>query len=263
LSIKKEGKDVIFNLYQKPTCSGRYLHYLSNHPWIHKRGIICGMVDKIINLTHPKFHQENITQLIHTLLDNGYPLNIIFDTIHKIINKHIIQNSTTTSKENTKDERRFFTIPYIKHFSEKYSKFRDKFKLAYSINNKLNNFIKTGKDKIEHMQQMGVVYHINCNNCDASYVGQTKRKLETRIKEHQRDINKKTGTLSTISLHRQEEAHEFDWENVKILDKEQSYSKRLTSEMLHIKRQKSPLNIQSDTIFFPENYTTIVNQFPI
>jgi len=33
-----------------------------------------------------------------------------------------------------------------------------------------------------------VVYKILCNNCDFSYVGQTKRQLKTRINEHVKNI---------------------------------------------------------------------------
>jgi len=40
--------------------------------------------------------------------------------------------------------------------------------------------------------------------------------------------------------------HEFDWENVEILDRERFLSKRSISEMIHIKRQKYSLNLQSD-----------------
>jgi len=36
--------------------------------------------------------------------------------------------------------------------------------------------------------------------------------------------------------------HEFDWDNVKILDKEMNYNKRLISEMIFIKKQKHDLN---------------------
>lgn len=117
-------------------------------------------------------------------------------------------------------------------------------KPVYSCHNKLDKIIKTGKDNLERGNVCNVIYKINCNDCSASYVGQTKRRLCTRIKEHRSDINKKTGSLSVISSHKLELDHDFDWENVTILDREQSYEKRLTSEMIHIKRQTNSLNIQ-------------------
>jgi len=45
--------------------------------------------------------------------------------------------------------------------------------------------------------------------------------------------------------------HQFDWENVKILDEEMNYNKRLISEMIFIKRQKHGLNAQMDTVIRP------------
>jgi len=75
---------------------------------------------------------------------------------------------------------------------------------------------------------------LSCKDCDATYVGQTKRKLNTRISEHRRDINKKTGKHSVITEHRINNNHEFDWE----LDKERYFYRRLISEMINIKSQK-------------------------
>jgi len=49
------------------------------------------------------------------------------------------------------------------------------------------------------MSHHGVVYKIFYHNCDASYIGQTKRQLRTRIKEHNSDIRKKNGSPSIIS----------------------------------------------------------------
>jgi len=43
--------------------------------------------------------------------------------------------------------------------------------------NKLNNFIKVQKDKTNFISKNNVVYKILYNNCDASYVGQTKRQV--------------------------------------------------------------------------------------
>ena len=57
-----------------------------------------------------------------------------------------------------------------------------------------------------------------------------------------------------VSRHRLNEMHELDWENIKVLDKEQSLIKRRISEMIHIKRQIRGINKQSDTESLPDIY---------
>jgi len=44
-----DDRTVIFDIYKKPTSSGRSLNFHSHHPLAHKRGIVFGMVDKIYN----------------------------------------------------------------------------------------------------------------------------------------------------------------------------------------------------------------------
>ena len=61
-------------------------------------------------------------------------------------------------------------------------------KLAFTIPNTLRSFIRRGKNDLEHVQKQNVVYRISCEDCDASYVGQTKRQLKTRLHEHVSDI---------------------------------------------------------------------------
>jgi len=99
---------------------------------------------------------------------------------------------------------------------------------------------------------------ISCHDCDASYIGQTKRQLRTRIKEHLSDIRKKTGSPSVITEHRLNHNHDFEWDNIKIIDNERSYHKRLISE-IHIKKQLHGLNKYSDTglshILFPHPWS--------
>ncbi|KYN39812.1 hypothetical protein ALC56_05799, partial [Trachymyrmex septentrionalis] len=79
-----------------------------------------------------------------------------------------------------------------------------------------------------------VVYKISCNNCDASYVGQTGRQLNTRIAEHRNHIRHNTSVRSVIT------------------------EKRLISEMLNIKKQKNSLNLQTEGLH--EAYIPIVNK---
>jgi len=44
--------------------------------------------------------------------------------------------------------------------------------------------------------------------------------------------------MSVVSCHQIDNEHKLDWENVIILDSEQSLYKRRISEMIHIKSQK-------------------------
>jgi len=86
-------------------------------------------------------------------------------------------------------------------------------------------------------------------------VDQTKRTLNTRVNKH-----RSTGgipQLLVITDHRLKSKHEFDWDNVKILDNETNYNKRLISEMIYIKKQKHGLNAQTDTALLDPIYNDL------
>ena len=78
-------------------------------------------------------------------------------------------------------------------------------KLAFTVPNTLKNFIKRGKDRLEHVHNQNVIHRISCESCDVSYVAQTKRQLKTRLHEHVSDINISSKSPSVISNHRIEE----------------------------------------------------------
>ncbi|EZA48048.1 hypothetical protein X777_14419 [Ooceraea biroi] len=60
------------------------------------------------------------------------------------------------------------------------------------------------------MRQTSIVYKIVCQDCNSCYEGQTKRHLETRIKEHRNDVKKHVSDHSVVSKHRLLHNHEFD-----------------------------------------------------
>ncbi|KYQ51389.1 hypothetical protein ALC60_09555, partial [Trachymyrmex zeteki] len=165
---------LVFDLYRKAMFSGRFLNFNSHHPLYHKRGVIYSLVDKIIRLCHPRFQQNNLIKAINIFLNNSYPLDLIFSSIQKRIKFHTNKSGTVEKKIREK----FFTIPYVS--SKKFAPIANRchYKLAFSIPNSLNNFIKKGKDQLDPLCNQNVVYKISCDDCsEASYVGQTKRKL--------------------------------------------------------------------------------------
>jgi len=41
------------------------------------------LIDKVLFLSHPEFHQKNFSHLINILLNNNYSLDMIFSCIKK------------------------------------------------------------------------------------------------------------------------------------------------------------------------------------
>ena len=78
----------------------------------------------------------------------------------------------------------------------------------------LSPIVKLGKDTLDKWNQINVVYKFTCKNYPATYIGETKRSLKTRINEHK---NKKC-TESVVCQHRVNYNHEFNWEETKIID---------------------------------------------
>jgi len=134
--------------------------------------------------------------------------------------------------------------------------------LITDANNSITYFIKVHKDPLPIFDSMDVIYKLNYIDCDTSYVGQTNRQLRTRINGHRCHIKRNTNTQSVITNHRLNFDHDFNWDDVKILDQEPFLNKRLISEMLFIKRQNNSLNLQTDTERLPEIYLDIVNNLP-
>ena len=69
-------------------------------------------------------------------------------------------------------------------------------------------------------------------------MGETKRALKTRINEHRKNNNPE----AVVYQHITKFSDEFDWNNVKIINYESNYKKRLISEMIHIKYNKYNVN---------------------
>jgi len=93
-----------FDVYQKPTFSGKVLSYLSKHPISQKRGVIINMVDRAFLLSHPKYHIKNLNFIIETFLGNDYPLNFVFETIYNRLKKLLNKKTKKQDIDNVTDE---------------------------------------------------------------------------------------------------------------------------------------------------------------
>jgi len=147
------------NLYVRRNFS-TFLNFYSHHPsW--KRHYYYIRCNRIL-LSHPKFHEHNLIDAVHTFLENGH---FIFATIHnkflfyirKYKNSHISYFSKKEISAN-----KYFTIPYVKSVSESFRPiaFKMNSKLAFSIPNALNKYIKRDKDQFYHIKRWFTKYFV-------------------------------------------------------------------------------------------------------
>jgi len=97
------------------------------------------------------------------------------------------------------------------------------------------------KEHTELLQKSNVVYKIDCNSCDRSYIGETERHLATRIAEHKRAVKVEDANYATF-IHSKETGHKMNFDKPKILGAGKSYRHRLLPEAAHISSNKSSLN---------------------
>jgi hypothetical protein len=91
------------------------------------------------------------------------------------------------------------------------------YKVAYHNNGKLSDQLGSTKDKKSDKMEKSGIYMINGATCDSKYIGQTKRKVATRIKEHRDDCSKPANEEKPMPLHVIETGHPFG--EVKLLKK--------------------------------------------
>ncbi|KYN18252.1 hypothetical protein ALC57_09445 [Trachymyrmex cornetzi] len=255
-----------FDWFHKSSFSGRYLNYFSCHPVYHKVGTIIGLVGKVFSLSHPSFHSKNFKLIINILLNNDYPINFIFEHIKKRLRNNF-HRFNKVDINNDKNEIasennfvKYFTIPFVPAIADKFKKFFKNnrvIRLAYVGLYKLSKFIRIQKDKLPILSRSSVVYKINCKDCNASYVGQTKRLLKTRISEYRNHINRNADQKLVITKHRLNYNHEFNWNKIEILDEKRVYNRRLISEAICIKKQKMDLTYKATRIYWTPYIMTL------
>ena len=97
------------------------------------------------------------------------------------------------------------------------------------------------KDHRPVSDRAGVVYGLDCCDCDGVYVGETGRQVKDRMREHQRDIVSQK-CISKVYNHVNETGHTFDFDNVRVLDNCSHSKVRLHLESMHTHMQSNPIN---------------------
>lgn len=120
--------------------------------------------------------------------------------------------------------------------------------------NQLKSLLGSTKDSINVLGKAGV-YKISCTDCNKIYIGQTKRTLETRFKEHIAEVKKANKEMdkglhyefkSKVAEHIVKKGHNLTKENINILRTVSSPWKLDVAESLEIFKHNPSTSLNRD-----------------
>lgn len=223
---RKEDKKLGHTVYRKPTHTEQYLHAESHHHPAQLKSVVTSLINRAYSICDEENIQAELEHVTKVLTKNGYRKNIIKNCI-----KH------RNDKNNTKNLDKKAFLPYMKGVSEKIGKILSKhnIKTIFKPPPKVREFLSSPKDKIP-LNTPGV-YNVPCS-CGKSYIGETKRSISIRLKEHIKAIQNNALEKSAIAEHLYDEpSHYIHFEKASILSKERFYIPRLVREAIEIKRR--------------------------
>jgi hypothetical protein len=272
--------------YQKPTSCGRILNYLSSHPKFMIENVGISFASRVLTLSDTCYHSKNKKTIRKILSENNYPKKtinkIIFKSLRNInnnndnnnnlINNHF-QNSNIIQSDN--NNTGYSSMTYVPKLTEKIQReFKiksDNIKFGVKPNKKIFSIFTNTKSKIPNFKKSDLVYEINCThpNCNQSYIGETSQHLGDRIQQHQNDVDNrhrntpKTALVEHVLQHEirdQSSSDVFDFDNSKILVQETNNKKRKLLEAAHIWKNKSAVNIKTDSQNLKKTYFAIIQK---
>ena len=135
---------------------------------------------------------------------NNYNSDFIKLNTHKDHKINETNNPTTTTA----------TILYVRGTSEIISRILRPYniRVAHRPITTLRNLLTNVKDKEHPRDRQGAIYKIKCADCQATYIGETGRNLNTRLTEHKR-ATKNGDRTNHIAEHHRQTKHNIDWDS--------------------------------------------------
>ena len=230
--IRREGEAVKFSVYRKPTNRDDFIHYLSAHSERTKSGVVIGFFLRAIRICSEEYLEEEFMYIENAFVRLRYPRGLL----KKLKKKAVSIANGDRDRDRDRGERQYLSVPHSKA-AESLNRYMEKgmFNIVSASSNRIGGLVRK---KILGGNKNSVVYAIPCSRCDASYIGETGRGINTRLQEHRRDV-KAHRTSNSLVVHIDEHGHLPNWGETRILHTGSSKRVRRTIEAAYITTSKS------------------------
>ena len=215
------------SVYRKPTHTDRYLHFNSHHPVHVKRGLVKCLFDRANEVTTDQTGiSTEHAHISNALVKNGYPKNFV---------RSCSISTPSQTRQPQDPPRTTICVPYVSGVSEDIRRVCRQFniRVAFRSGRSLRSLLTRVKDPLPTGLQSKVIYRIPCS-CGKAYIGETSRRLETRLKEHQLACRKQDLERSAVAEHAWNDHCPMKWDEATVVDHARGSGDLLFKEALHI-----------------------------
>lgn len=207
--IRSESQ-IEFDIYRKPTFTGRLITSDSYHNYKHKIAAFHSMAHRMVSIPlRPDRYEAERERIVEIGKVNGYQRQTIMNIVAKHEDKkRKLETSVLFESSIVKENVQRAVIPFVERANGALSRmYRDEGlqmvnKNIYSIQKMIGGF----KDKVPALLKAGV-YEISCEDgCDYAYYGMIEPNPNVRCDEHAYCI-KKNDFKSAVARHMIENRH--------------------------------------------------------
>lgn len=199
-----------FSVFRKPTHTDRYITVDSHHHETHKAAAFHSMVYRLLNIPMSDRNYNNEKDYIYNVAKiNGYSCAFVDNVFqHQTRLRHTRQRTTLSTN---REPHKIISLPFFPKVTNPLSTVLHKYNISVVTRNQdtLKNKLCNYKDKQTPLTTSGI-YEISCNDCDLTYVGQSKRSITERLKEHVSAISHGHSFKSSVAEHMIEENHQMN-----------------------------------------------------
>ena len=196
-------------------------------------------------------------------------------TIPDILSTRYYHAKKQTNMEQPRQAKTGITLPYMHTASEMTSRLLRPFNIdvAHKPTNKLRSNFTKHKDKTLTTNKHNAIYMFSCTNCLEKYIGQTSKKIQTRLTEHQNAINRHDHN-SLPAKHADDNGHKFDWSQTKCLGQattkharefkkawhsldKQTFNRHIDIPLIYLQLKRSCRSLISSPFLTPIQPTTL------
>ncbi|BHF57189.1 hypothetical protein SprV_0100013000 [Sparganum proliferum] len=222
---RKPNGHIKTTVYRKATNTRQILSYHSKHPLCHKRSCVRTLYSRAeTHCSEPDDRRTELRYLQRLFMANGYPRNFIERS----------RQSKPGQNRVTEQPKVWRALPYIDGVSEAVSRLLRPLGIgiAHRPDSTIRHLVMRPKAPLPRGETTNVIYRVQCNSCEANYVGETGKRLQTRVNEHMRAV-RRMDPLSLVAEHCADSGHTFAFQNAKILGRGNDRVARETIEAWH------------------------------